>query len=77
MQQALFLLDTGQHPRMGFEPRQPPSRVEAVNEFMDRMKMMLEEAKAALAKAKDEMARYYNQRCTPATKSTSTQPTFV
>ena len=28
------------------------------------MKTTLEEAKAALAKAKDEMARYYNQRRT-------------
>ena len=51
---------------MGFEPHQPPSRVEAVNEFTDRMKTTLEEAKAALAKAKDEMAHYYNQRRTPA-----------
>jgi len=46
---------------MGFEPKQP-ARVEAVNEFMDRMKMALEEAKSALNKAKDDMARYYNQR---------------
>src|SRR5437016_9116294 len=51
---------------MGFEPRQPPSKVEAVNEFADRMKSMLDEAKSALAKAKDDMARYYNQRRTPA-----------
>jgi len=65
-QQTPFLLDTGRHPRMGFEPHQPPSRVEAVNEFTDRMKTTLEEARAALAKAKDEMARYYNQRRTPA-----------
>jgi len=41
---------------MGFELHQPPSRVEAVNEFMDRMKDTLEEAKSALAKAKDDMA---------------------
>jgi len=27
---------------------------------------MLEEAKAALAKAKDDMAHYYNQQCSPA-----------
>ena len=60
-QQTPFLLDTGQHPRMGFEPHQPPSRVEAVNEFTDRMKSTLEEAKSALAKAKDDMAKYYNQ----------------
>jgi len=51
---------------MGFEPHQPPSRFEAVNEFMDRMKDTLEEAKSALAKAKDNMARYYNRRCSPA-----------
>jgi hypothetical protein len=55
---------------MGFEPYQPPFRVEAVNEFMDRMKDMLEEAKAVLAKAKNEMALYYNRRRAPA-------PTFV
>jgi len=49
---------------MGFEPKQP-ARVEAVNEFTDRMKMALEEAKSALNKAKDNMARYYNQRRLP------------
>jgi hypothetical protein len=51
---------------MGFEPCQPPSKVEAVNDFTDRMKSTLEEAKSAIAKAKDDMARYYNQRRTPA-----------
>jgi len=60
MQQTPFLLDTGRHPQMGFKPHQPPSCVEAVNEFMNRMKDTLEEAKSALAKAKDDMARYYN-----------------
>jgi hypothetical protein len=63
-QQTPFLLDSGQHPRMGFEPKQP-AQVEAVNEFTDRMKMALEEAKSALNKAKDDMARYYNQRRLP------------
>ena len=29
------------------------------------MKLALEEAKAALTKAKDDMACYYNQRCLP------------
>jgi len=62
MQQTPFLLDTGRHPQMGFEPHQPPSHVEAVNEFMYRMKDTLEEAKSVLAKAKDNMARYYNRR---------------
>ena len=65
-QQTPFLLDTGRHPRMGFEPHQPPSKVEAVNEFTDWMKSTLEEARSALAKAKDDMARYYNQRRAPA-----------
>jgi hypothetical protein len=63
-QQTPFMLDCGQHPRMGFEPQQP-SRVELANEFANRMKLATEEAKAALSKAKDDMARYYNQRRLP------------
>jgi hypothetical protein len=63
-QQTPFFLDSGQHPRMGFEPQQP-SQLESVNEFTDWMKLALEEAKSALAKAKDDMARYYNQRRLP------------
>ena len=46
---------------MGFKLHQPPSRVEAVNEFTNQMKDTLEEAKSALTKAKDDMAKYYNQ----------------
>jgi hypothetical protein len=46
---------------MGFEPNQQPSKVEAVNEFADRMKSSLDEAWAALAKSKEDMAQYYNQ----------------
>ena len=65
-QQTPFLLNTGRHPWMGFEPHQPPSRFEAVNKFTDQMKDTLEEAKLALAKAKDNMARYYNCRRSPA-----------
>jgi Integrase zinc binding domain len=62
MQHTPFYIDTGQHPYMGFKPHQPPSKVKAVNEFADHMKSTLEEARAALAKSKDDMARYYNQR---------------
>jgi hypothetical protein len=51
---------------MGFEPDWPQSRLESVNEFTDRMKSTLEEAKAALAKSKDDMARYYDQNRTKA-----------
>jgi len=61
-QQTPFYLDSGRHPRMGFEPAQPASRLETVNEFTDRMHSALTEAKAALVKAQDDMTRYYNQR---------------
>ena len=51
---------------MGFEPNQPPSHIESVNEFKDRMAESLEEVKAALVKAKEDMAKYYDRRRTPA-----------
>jgi len=54
-----FLLDTGRVHRMGFEPDQPWSRMESINEFKDWMTDTLEEAKAALAKSKDDMTLYY------------------
>jgi len=40
--------------------------MESVNEFKNRMTDSLEEAKAALAKSKDDMALYYNRKRTPA-----------
>jgi hypothetical protein len=40
--------------------------METVNEFQDWMASTLEEAKLALAKAKNDMAQYYNRHCTPA-----------
>ena len=53
---------------MGFEPDQPQSHMESVNEFKDQMTdtLELEEAKAALAKSKDDMTLYYNWKRTPA-----------
>jgi hypothetical protein len=39
-------------------------KLKAINEFIDQMKLMLDEARAALAKSKDDMARYYNQQRT-------------
>jgi hypothetical protein len=65
-QHTPFLLDTGRHPRMGFEPTAEPSWKEEANQFVDRMKSTLEEAKSALRKSKDEMTRYYNRRREPA-----------
>ena len=60
-----FMLDSGQHPRMGFEPAYP-SMLESVNEFKTRMETAVIEVRAAISKAKDNYARYYNQRCRPA-----------
>ena len=60
-QQPPFLLDTGQLSRMGFKPQQNPSGLETVNEFMERMRTAIEEAKSAICKAQDNMKRYYNQ----------------
>jgi hypothetical protein len=60
------MLDTGRNPRMGFEPQQPRSTFESVNDFAERMALGIEEAKAALTKAKDKYAMYYNRRREPA-----------
>ena len=60
-QQPLFLLDTGQLPHMDFEPRQNPSGLETVNEFMERMRTAIEEAKSAIRKAQDDMKKYYDR----------------
>jgi len=65
-QQPPFLLDTGRLPHMGFEPQQNPSGLETVNEFMERMRTTIEEAKSVIRKAQDDMKKYYDQRRTPA-----------
>jgi hypothetical protein len=66
MQQTPFMIDTGRHPCMGFEPHQPRSKLESINEFTDQMAKGLEEAKLAITKAKDEYTIYYNRRREPA-----------
>jgi len=60
-QQPPFLLNTGRLPRMGFEPRQNPSGLEIVNEFTERMRTAIDEAKSAICKAQDDMKRYYDR----------------
>ena len=50
---------------MGFKP-QTPSRLETVNKFINWMGSALSEAKSALAKAQEDMTRYYNQHWEPA-----------
>jgi len=63
-QQPPFLLDTRRLSRMGFEPQQNPSGLETVNEFTERMRTAIDEAKSAIHKTQDDMKRYYNQRRT-------------
>jgi len=65
-QQPPFLLDTGRIPRMGFKPQQNHSDLEAVNEFTERMRMAIEEAKSMIRKVQNNMKRYYDRRRTPA-----------
>jgi hypothetical protein len=36
MQQTPFMVDTGRHPQMGFEPQEPCSEVAEVNEFAEK-----------------------------------------
>jgi hypothetical protein len=60
-QQTPFMVDTGRHPRMGFEPQQPHSTLESANEFAECMALGIEEAKAVLTKAKDKYSMYYNR----------------
>src|SRR3979490_2720945 len=60
------MVDSGRHPRMGFEPLEPRSKLASVNDFVDRMTKGLEEAKSALSKAKDKYTLYYNRRREPA-----------
>ena len=59
IQTTPFLLDTGQTSRMGFESH-TPSRVKAVNEFVECIKSTMEEACSTIRKAKDDMAQHYN-----------------
>jgi len=65
-QQPSFLLNTRRIPYMGFEPRQNHSNLEAVNEFTERMRMAIKEAKSVICKTQDDMKKYYDRRRTPA-----------
>ena len=63
-QQPPFLLSTGWLPHMGFKPQQNPSGLEMVNEFMERMRTVIKEAKSVIHKAQDDMKRYYDRQRT-------------
>jgi len=52
-----FQANSGQNPRMGFKMRKK-GRFEEVEKFVERMKEVQGEAKAALAKAQEDMKKY-------------------
>jgi len=62
------MVDTRCNPQMGFEPQQAHSPIVTVNDFAERMKIGTDEAKAALAKVKDEYVMYYNHCHSPASE---------
>jgi len=45
---------------MGFKPRQNSSSLETVNEFTERIKMVIKEVKSTICKAQDDIKRYYD-----------------
>jgi len=55
-----FKANNSQHPRMGFEARKK-GRYKGTEKFVERMKEIQGEAKAALAKAQDNMKKYVNR----------------
>jgi hypothetical protein len=55
-QQTPFMVDTGRHPHMGFEPQQPHSTLELANEFAEHIALGIEKVKVALTKVKNEYA---------------------
>src|SRR3979490_1428188 len=58
-QTSPFMLDNGQDPRLGLEPTQE-TRLEALDEFTTCMETATNEARSALSKAADDMARFYD-----------------
>jgi hypothetical protein len=51
-QQTPFIVDTGRHPRMAFEPQQPRSTLESANEFAEHIALGIEKAKRHLQRRK-------------------------
>ena len=54
------MLNTGRNPRLGTEPIRN-TRLESVAKFMENMQSARKEAEAALHKAAEDMARYYDR----------------
>ena len=56
-----FKANYGQDPRMGFEGRRK-GKYEAVGKFVEKMRKIQEEAKAALGKAQEEMKKFADKK---------------
>ena len=57
----LFKVNYGQDPRMGFEGRRK-GKYEAAGKFVEKMRKIQEEAKAALGKAQEEMKKFADRK---------------
>jgi len=55
-----FKVNSGQDPRMGFKIRKKEKH-KGAEKFMERMKNVQEEAKAALQKVQEEMKQYVDR----------------
>jgi hypothetical protein len=62
--QTPFFINTGQHPRTGTEMRKE-TRVEAVNEFVKRMKRVHEETAAALRQSSEKSKNNHDRHARP------------
>ena len=58
-QTSPFMLDAGQNPQLGFKPIHE-TRLKSLDNFTSRMAQATEEAQAALVKAADDMAQFYD-----------------
>jgi len=56
-----FKVNYGQNPRMGFEERRK-GKYEAAGKFVEKMRKIQEEAKAALGKAQEEIKRFADRK---------------
>ena len=56
-----FKANYSQDPRMGFEGRRK-GKYKAAGKFVEKMKKIQEEAKAALGKAQEEMKRFGDRK---------------
>jgi len=56
-----FKVNYGQDPRMGFKGRRK-GKYEAARKFVEKMKKIQKEAKAALGKAQEEMKKFADRK---------------